>query len=77
MNLLDEIEKKFQEAIKLANNGKEKKAIVIMSRCMRALERYIGRSHGADRIRAIILLRKIGKIHTELSEKEFKTEENN
>jgi len=71
---LEDIEKMFNEAIELAKKGREKDAITLMGRCMRLLERYIQSAVGAKRVRAIMLLRNIGKMHTELSNKTFHVE---
>jgi len=68
---LEDIQREFDNALKLADEGKAKEAILIMSRCMRKLERYIKEAKGRSRIRAIVLLRQIGKKHTELSERYF------
>ena len=75
MTILEDIKKEFDNALKLADEGKEKEAILIMSRCMRKLENYIKEAKGKNRIRAIVLLRQIGKKHTELSERHFHLKE--
>ncbi len=75
LTILDDVEREFNNALKLAEEGREKEAIVIMSRCMRRLERYISEAGGRERIRAIILLRQIGRKHTELSERQFQITE--
>jgi len=71
---LKEIEEKYSMALRLIDEGQEKEALVILNRCMRALERYIRNASGPQRIKALILLRNVGKIQTQISENQFNPE---
>jgi len=71
---LKEIEEKYSMALRLIDEGQEKEALVILNRCMRALERYICNASGPQRIKALILLRNVGKIQTQISENQFNPE---
>ncbi len=71
---LGEIEEKYNTALKLVSEGNEREALMIINRCMRALEKYIQGASGVERIKAVMLLRNLGKIQTELSNRQFNPE---
>ena len=65
------IDSDIRKVSALIRNGKYREAITILNRCMRRLEKFAEKAKGADRLRAIALMKALGQIQTELSEKQI------
>ena len=64
---IEEVQERYREALELIDAKRYKEAADILGRCMRILERIAEKSHGAEMLKAVTMLRNIGKLHAQLS----------
>ena len=68
-DFLEDLKGEIKKAVSLAREEHYKEAVTILTRCMRKLEAFIGKVEGAKKLEAIMLLKTIGNLQTEYSEK--------
>ena len=70
-SFFENINYEISKVSKLIQKGRYREAITILNRCMRKLEKFIEKAKGPERLKAIALMKAIGQIQTELSEKQL------
>lgn len=65
-DLLDEAEKALKEIDNLLKSRNELEALVIINRWMRKLDKYVTQTQGHEKLKALVLIEKFGRIQQEL-----------
>lgn len=73
MDIFEVIKQDVKKALEMMNRGNETLAINILNRCMRRLEKYLETAKGSERLKAISLMKFIGQIQTNISERKLES----
>jgi len=65
-SVLEEAKEALRKVGDLIETGNSWEALILISRCVRKLDKFIQKARGPEKLEALVLMRKLGGIQAEL-----------